>query len=469
MAASKQAVREGSRFAQGKAGRRAVRAAVVALLAAAVAGCGNVQRRIAEIEARHGVVLTVTDGARLQDLLGGSLYLTVDNIGKELAAFPRLATQGRRIHVASTGDLLAAAYPAEFIDALLAGAATQDHPGDDQGDIYILNKNLWGLYVDIWQPGTTMLHDPHLRHELMHAIEIDALREMVLAEPWQAVLDESPEGVHRLRVIDALALEMPGTLRSVSAQGGARAGRHPSLATTRHEAYLDFCARWLAVHFGDVNGDGFLDDADALHLRRRVADFDADGDGRLAYEDAARQTGLRHSMRTGADPLTQVEMTAGLVGYRPGGFASPYGRTSPWEDKAEVLDYAVRKRILPHLFAAPGSLDGVTDASRTGAEARLADLSKHDEVLARKIEIIAVFLASLTHPARRAGAFQTAYGCAMVPFDRVLGREEDPRRVARDRNAAVARQLTTYRREVVEANGTLTVTITDAPAAESGP
>ena len=111
----------------------------LAVLAAAVVGCGNVSQRIAEIEARHGVTLTVTDGARLQDLFGGSTYLTVDNIGKELAAFPPQATKGRRIHVASTGDLLAKAYPAEFMDALLAGAATQDHPGSDQGDIYILN------------------------------------------------------------------------------------------------------------------------------------------------------------------------------------------------------------------------------------------------------------------------------------------------------------------------------------------
>ncbi len=199
----------------------------------AAGGCGNVNQRIAEIEARHGVTLDVSDGARLQDLFGGSAYLTVDNIGKELAVFPPLATQSRRIHVAPTGDLLAKAYPAEF---------------------------------------------------------------------------------------------------------------------------------------------------------------DADGDGRLTYDDARRRTALAHSLRSGADPLTQVEMTAGMVGYRPHGFASPYGRTSPWEDKAEVLDYAVRKRMLPHLVAAPDAHNGLTEQSFAEATKRLADLRKWDKVLARKIEIVAVFL-----------------------------------------------------------------------------
>ena len=49
----------------------------------------------------------------------------------------------------------------------------------------------------------------------------------------------------------------------------------------------------------------------------------------------------------GFDPASQIEMTAGMFGYRPKGFATPYGRTSPWEDKAEVLAYAIRKELLP--------------------------------------------------------------------------------------------------------------------------
>ena len=209
--------------------RRHGRLLGVALIAwaAALAGCGNVAQRISDIEARHGVVLSVTDAARGEDWLGGNTYAVVDNVGKELAAFPYLATAGRRIHIAASADLVRGAYPEEFLDALLAGAATQDHPGPDQGDIYVLNKNLWGLYVDAFQPGTSMLYDPHLRHEMMHAIEIDALNEITLAEPWQATLDQSGEMVHRMGVIDALALGMPGILgRGGGAGTAGAAGTH---------------------------------------------------------------------------------------------------------------------------------------------------------------------------------------------------------------------------------------------------
>jgi hypothetical protein len=407
---------------------------LAALVAAAAlaAGCGNVENRIAEISARHGVTLDVTAGARAQNFLGGNTYAVVDNVGKELQALPYLATAGRRIHVADTGDLLRSAYPEEYLDALLAGAATQDHPGPDLGDVYVLNKNLWGLYVDAFQPGTQGLYDPRLRHEIMHAIEIDSLRDLVLAAPWQTVLDESGEMVYRMGVIDSLALSMP-----VASPDDAA----PPVATPRHQAYLDLCARWLAAHFGDVTGDGRLDDADVAYLRTHAAAFLMTGHARLTYEDAAVRGGPAHSLRRGADVLTQIEMTAGLAGYRPQGFASPYGRTAPWEDKAEVLDYAIREKLIPNLYAAPGSTPGVTVATVAAAQTKLDRLRRNDALLARKVEILAIFFGNLTPPESRGTTFVAQYGGTMVPFDALCGTGEDPSKVAAARREALVHRV----------------------------
>ena len=426
----------------------------LALAAALAAGCGNQARRIEDLETRHGVTIEVTGAARGENWLGGSTALVLENVGKELAALPYLATAGQRIYLASSADLVRTARPEEFLDALLAGAATQDRPGPDQGDVYVLNKNLWGLYVDFWQPGTTRLQDPHLRHEMMHAIEIVALRDLVLAEPWQAALEGSGQMLDRMEAIDRLALEMPPE----------------ALLTARHEAYVDLCARWLAAHFGDVTGDGRTDDADLVCLRARRADFDADGDGHLTYEDAAARTGLRYSRRRGADPATQVEMTAGLVGYRPRGFASPYGRTYPWEDRAEVLDYAIREGLIPHLFAAPGSMPGVTAASAAEAGAKLDRLRARDAVLARKVEILALYLGNLTPPNDRAADFAARYAAAMVPFERLAASPDaEGPRVAEARRASLARRMAAYRYTAVAEGDTLTVLVSPAGETAAGP
>ena len=425
----------------------------LAFAAALVAGCSGAARRIEAIEVRHGVTLDITGAARGEDLLGGSTALVVENVAKELQALPYLATAGRRIHIASSADLLKAARPREFAGALLAGAATQDHPGPDQGDVYVINKNLWGQCVDAWQPGTRMLQDPHLRHEIMHAIEMDALRDMVLAEPWQAALEESGEMVHRMGTIDRLALEMP----------------RDALLTARHEAYVGFCARWLASHFGDVTGDGRIDDADLARLRAHFGDFDADGDGRLTYEDAAARTGLRHSLRPGSDLGTQAEMTAGLAGYRPRGFASPYGRTYPWEDKAEVLDYAVREGFVPHLFAAAGALGGVTANSSAEAAAKLGRLDARDPVLARKVEVLAVYLGNLTPPQDRAPDFAARYGAALVPFERLAaGAEDDSPQVAEARRASLMRRLAAYHTRATAEGDVLTVVVSPSAGGKAG-
>jgi len=259
-------------------------------------------------------------------------------------------------------------------------SATQDHPGPTQGDIYVINKDLWGAYMEAFQPDTAMWQDPRLRHELMHAYEIKALADTLFVEKWQKTLDrrlgQPDEMTYKLACIDSVSL--------LAGPDG--------LVSPRHAAYVDFCARWMASAFGDVNKDGRVDETDRKLIARNPAEFDADGDHVLTYDDASLLNGPGYSPAGGIGPATQIEMTAGMLGYRPKGFASPYGRTSPWEDKAEVLSHAVRSGLLPALNAQAGSRE------RARARARLAEIRRDDPVLARKIEILAVLLGSCAEP-----------------------------------------------------------------------
>ena len=129
------------------------------------------------------------------------------------------------------------------------------------------------------------------------------------------------EMTHKLGFIDSISL----------------LANESEIATTEFRPYIDFCARWIASMFGDVNEDGRIDESDREFLDANLQRFDANDDGEISYRDAAKLTGISYSFTSGINPVTQIEMTAGILGYRPKGFASPYGRTCPWEDKAEVL------------------------------------------------------------------------------------------------------------------------------------
>lgn len=156
--------------------------------------------------------------------------------------------------------------------------------------------------------------------------------------------------------------------------------------------------------FGDLNADGLIDEEDRWVLSAAPNKFDANEDGEITYTDAALLTGAKYSFGSALDPLTQIEMSAGLVGYRPRSFASAYGRTAPWEDKAEVAAFAVTKGLLPHLYRKldPEAMDK--------AYQKLEQLRKKDPILARKIEILAVLFGSLENPEARNSRFVQAYG-----------------------------------------------------------
>ena len=96
-------------------------------------------------------------------------------------------------------------------------------------------------------------------------------------------------------------------------------------------------------------------------------------------------------------------MTAGALGYKPRGFASAYGRTSPWEDKAEVLAYAIRNKLLPHLYR-----DGDPNAVAKAYQ-RLTTIERKDPIFARKIEVLAMLFGSLEKSENRNSRFAGSF------------------------------------------------------------
>ena len=360
-------------------------------------GCASLaQREIPQIREEHGVHLDITSGAVAADFLGGNSLIAVRNIDKELENFPYEAKKLVKIHLVGQLELLGQARNASDVLATpLVIGATQDHPGKTQGDIFITNKGLWSTYLDIPQPNTIMLQDPHLRHEFVHAYEIKSLQHKLFCDYWQQILDQDPEMVFKLNNIDAISL----------------LAKEEDIATREFRPYVYFCARWIASMFGDVTGDKRVDEEDMRILRADPLKFDSDGDGRIGYEDAVSRTGIAHSDLSGINPITQMEMGAGLFGYRPKGFASAYGRTAYYEDKAEVSDFAIRKRILPQLYR-KGKEREIEKAYRL-----LEEIREKDPVFARKLEDMALLWGNLEYPENRNNRFDEIYGPLMVPFN----------------------------------------------------
>ena len=375
---------------------RCLIACALILLCALHGGCAAMARKeIAQAQKAHGVSIDITPAAAATDLVGGNSLVAVRNTRKELEVFPYRATEGVSIHIATGLDLIGEAHsPTDVLATPFVLGAVQDAPGDTQGHMFVLNKGLWLTYLDLLQPNTTMWQDPHLRHELMHVIEVNALREPLLQGRPGDLLALDSTTLDKLANVDSAAL---------------LAGPH-DVVKPEQKPYLDFCARYLAAAFGDLTGDALIDDSDMRLLRASPADFDADADGILSYADAEKRTGAGYSFAQGLAISTQLEMTAGLFGYRPAGFASPYGRTCPWEDKATVLELAVHENIFPAFYRDQPE----SDVAR--AFDRLHDIRRQDPVLARKIEILGIFLGNLEYPRNRNPRFSADYAPLMIPL-----------------------------------------------------
>ena len=156
-----------------------------------ISGCSTLaQKDVSKVEAAHGVGIEITPAAAVADFMGGNSLVALRNVDKELQLFPYEAKKGINIHIGAGLDILGQSRTlGDFLSAPLIGGATQDRPGKTQGDVYVLNKDLWGTYMDLQQPGTTMWQDPHLRHEFMHAYEIKVLKTELFSRKWQRLLD----------------------------------------------------------------------------------------------------------------------------------------------------------------------------------------------------------------------------------------------------------------------------------------
>ena len=127
-----------------------------------ISGCAALaQKDVSRVQAQHGVTIEITPAAAVADFVGGNSLVALHNVEKELSHFPYEAKKGINIHIGAGLDILGQSKTlGDFLSAPLIGAATQDRPGKTQGDVYVLNKDLWGTYMDIQQPGTIMWQDP---------------------------------------------------------------------------------------------------------------------------------------------------------------------------------------------------------------------------------------------------------------------------------------------------------------------
>jgi hypothetical protein len=373
-------------------------AAVLAYAVCLLSGCAVLaQKEAVGIEQRHGVNLEIEPTAAVADLYGGSSIVSVKNIDKELSAFPDEAKRDLTIHVGTNLDILGQSRSiGDALASPLAIAAVQEHAGDTQGDIFVTNRGIVGTYFDLFEPNSIGWQDPRLRHELMHSYEIRALKGALFSGKTQAALEDAGEMKHKMQVIDRLSLP----------------AREADIATDEFKPYLRFCARWLASMFGDVNGDRKVDERDIVLLRADTSRFDVNKDGKLDYDDGAMFLGTGYSYLDGIHPATQAQMTAGLFGLRPRGFASYYGRTGPWEDKAEALELAVRKGFIPYFYKR-GEPEKVERAYRF-----LADIRNTDAVFARKLEAMGILFGNLERSENRNERFRRLYRKLMLPISR---------------------------------------------------
>jgi len=152
------------------------------------------------------------------------------------------------------------------------------------------------------------------------------------------------------------------------------------------DAYVRLLRDWMFAPFGDVNGDGRIDQADADAVAADPERFDADGDGALTYADVRRLTRYRYlRSKNPLDPVLQFAMTLEqFTGWAPRGFASVYGAAQPWEDRAEVMAL-MRGHGFLHLVRE-------THPERDRAAKRLERLRRRDPVLARKVDLLLRYL-----------------------------------------------------------------------------
>ena len=343
--------------------------AVVTVCILLSTGCAYVAPgTISAVEKRHDVSIDVSPGAMLCDFLGGNTYLLLKHVDEDLEHFPPAFKQGLQIHLASKLEFFGRLTQPEDLVIVPFGIAYVVDSGKERGHIVVTNRTLPGAYMDLFSPITRMYQDSCVRHEIIHAYEINNFQKTILPPKWQARLAQY-DTMDQLRRID-----------SISFAAARESG-------TELLPYAQFCADWLAASLGDVNKDKRIDAADAQAIGDRYDRYDLDKDGLISYDEAAEFSAWGYTNAHPLAPLVQAKMTLEIFGYRPRGFASVYASIYPYEDKAETLRYAVEKNMIPEIISDGGG--------GRRAQGRLAALEAADPVLGRKVRVLADFFARL--------------------------------------------------------------------------
>ena len=238
-----------------------------------------------------------------------------------------------------------------FFDYLLMAPFVGAFTTND-GTVYIRNANIGRFLqmVFIFQNNDTLIH------ELMHSVHF---REM---HDWQTTGEPSVE-------------------------------------------FAVFLKAWEYQYFGDVTGDGEIDDRDMAHVAAHPAEFDANGDGRIDHLDVEELVGnpyVSGNWISLKGAVVMAGMSLNMLAPRPSGFASSYAKTFVWEDAAETYRYLWGLRLVPALY----SLDSTPEA-REAAWERFNKLRKKDPLLARKVMLIVRYIAQHEEPHRLASAWTT--------------------------------------------------------------
>ena len=165
---------------------------------------------------------------------------------------------------------------------------------------------------------------------------------------------------------------------------------------------------WEYAYFGDVNGDGELDDLDVNYIAAHTDQFDLNGDGVVDHKDVELHAGNPYVSGNWLSARgLEVLLLMGMQGItaRPAGYVCNYARTYAWEDAAETCRYAWSEGYVPGLYSKETGR-----AAAAGAWKKYLHLKKRDPLLARKVFLTVEYIAAHEQAERLSAAWLEAAG-----------------------------------------------------------
>ena len=172
--------------------------------------------------------------------------------------------------------------------------------------------------------------------------------------------------------------------------------RHAQETGTFSPEFGRFIRNWEYQYFGDVNGDGELDDQDVAWIAEHREQFDRTKDGKVDFQDVELAVGKpyvqgRWASSRGIKVLLRMSFQG--LARRSKGFASSYAQTYVWEDAAETMRYAWNAGLLPALYSATAD-----DTAASMAWRKYLKLKKEDPLFARKLFLVLQYVAAHEQP-----------------------------------------------------------------------